>query len=139
MPRYQVPQFIDIEDKIIGPLTLRQFLYFLAAAAILFIFWTLLAFEYFVVIAIITVGLAGIFSFVKIHGRSFTYFISNFISFIFKSQKYIWKKEKTLTKETHEKDLPPKVTEQPIAKKDISESRLKKLAWKLDIKEDTHK
>ena len=25
--RFEVPQFIDIEDKIIGPLTWRQFIY----------------------------------------------------------------------------------------------------------------
>lgn len=141
MPKYQLPQFIDIEDKILGPLTLRQFLYFLGAGAILFIFWTLLKFEYFLVAAIIVLGLATMFAFIKINGRPFHYFISNFIKFIFKPQRYIWKREKTpsMPKDAPGENLPHIATKQSPVKKDVSEGGLKKLAWRLDIKEnDNH-
>jgi len=39
--QYQVPQFIEVEDRIIGPLTLKQFLYLAFAGAILFVLWFL--------------------------------------------------------------------------------------------------
>ena len=32
--RFQVPQFIDVEDKIFGPLTLKQFIYVAGGASI---------------------------------------------------------------------------------------------------------
>ena len=134
MPKYQLPQFIDIEDKILGPLTLRQFLYFLAAAAILFIFWTLLKFEYFIVAAVVVLGFATMFAFVKINGRPFNYFISDFIKFLFKPQKYIWKKEKFSP--TSEKKLPPAIIKQSPTQKDVSESKLKKLSWRLDTEDN---
>ena len=34
--QFQVPQFIDVENKIIGPLSLRQFLYLAGAGLISF-------------------------------------------------------------------------------------------------------
>ena len=40
--RYQVPQFIDVEDKIFGPLTLKQFLYVAGGSGFSFIIWSIL-------------------------------------------------------------------------------------------------
>ena len=39
--RFQVPQFIEVEDKIFGPLTLKQFLYTAGGAAVGFIIWSI--------------------------------------------------------------------------------------------------
>jgi hypothetical protein len=35
--RYQVPQFIDVEDKVIGPLTIKQFIYLAGGAGMCFV------------------------------------------------------------------------------------------------------
>jgi len=40
--QYQVPQFIEIEDKIFGPLTLKQFLYLAGGGGLCLLFFTLL-------------------------------------------------------------------------------------------------
>lgn len=139
MARYQVPQFIDIEDKILGPLTLRQFLYFMTAAAILFILWTLLKLNYFIIGATIIGGTAILFAFVKINGQPFSRLIVNLINFILRPQKYIWRREQLPA--MIENDTPPATPQKPKTqysriKKPVSESKLKKLAWELNKKED---
>ena len=133
MPRYQIPQFIDIEDKILGPLTIRQFFYFLAAAAIGFILWNFLTFQYFIIAMTIVGGLSVMFAFVKINGKPFNAFFYSLIGFIFSSQKYIWKKENFITapEEIHQE----KKQEKYITKT-MPEQQIKKLSSLLDIKEN---
>jgi hypothetical protein len=53
--KYQVPQFIEIEDKIFGPLTIKQFLYVAGGAALCFILWNFLPF-YISIFFIIPIG-----------------------------------------------------------------------------------
>ena len=133
MPQYQIPQFIDIEDKILGPLTIRQFFYFLAAAAIGFVLWNFLTFQYFIIAMVIIGGMSVMFAFVKINGKSFNAFVHNLVSFIFSSQKYIWEKEGPAAapkKAPREKKL------KKDAAKEMSEKELKNLASMLDVKEN---
>lgn len=133
MPQYQIPQFIDIEDKILGPLTIRQFFYFLAAAAIGFVLWNFLTFQYFLIAMVIIGGLSVMFAFVKINGKSFNAFVHNLVSFIFSSQRYLWKKEipVAVSQEKHQE----KKQKNDVAKI-MSENELKNLASSLDIKEN---
>jgi hypothetical protein len=42
MKQFHVPQFIEVEDKIFGPLTLKQFLYVIGGAGIVFIMYAFL-------------------------------------------------------------------------------------------------
>ena len=37
--RFQVPQFIDIEDKIFGPLTFKQFVYLAGGGGLAFLIY----------------------------------------------------------------------------------------------------
>ena len=39
--QYSVPQFVDVEDKIIGPLTLKQFLMLLGGGLVIFMYWSI--------------------------------------------------------------------------------------------------
>ena len=49
MNQFVVPQFIDVEDKIIGPITTRQFIIMLAAILMDFVAFKLLTFIFFLV------------------------------------------------------------------------------------------
>ena len=88
--QYQVPQFIDIEDRIIGPLTLKQFLYLAFAGALLFVFWFLFAFYIWVIVAIPIAGGAAAFAFLKINDRPFVYFFLAFVKYFTKPKLYIF-------------------------------------------------
>ena len=67
--QYQVPQFIDTEDKVVGPFSLRQFAYVGAAALVSAICYFFLQTWLFAIVALVLVGGSLALSFVKINGR----------------------------------------------------------------------
>lgn len=90
--KFVVPQFIDAEDKILGPITVRQFLICLGAAFLIFIEYKILTFAYFIVATILTGGLAAVFSFLKINGQPFHIFFVNFLETLFRPSLRTWQK-----------------------------------------------
>ena len=91
--RYLVPQYIDMEDKLVGPMTLIQFLYVLAGGVICY---GLLAS---VLTKIITIPLAIIFgsfflalAFFRYNDQSFPKMFLAFILFHIRPQQRVWKK-----------------------------------------------
>lgn len=93
--KFLVPQFIDNEDKILGPITVRQFLICLGATFIVFIEYRLLTLPYFIVAVIPTVGIAALFAFVKINGQPFHVFFINFLQTRTRPNLRVWHKELT--------------------------------------------
>lgn len=92
--KYIVPQFIDNEDKILGPITVRQFLIMLAAVAILFVSYKLApSMLVFGIIAVITCGIAGTFGFVKIQTQPFHLFFLNVLASQMRPGLRVWDKE----------------------------------------------
>lgn len=90
--KFRIPQFIDIEDKIIGPLTLKQFGYLVGAGGMAFIIWTIVPIHFLAVILIAPVsGLFIALAFVKYNNRSFGEFLENAFSYYTKSKVYTWK------------------------------------------------
>jgi hypothetical protein len=91
--QFQVPQFIDVEDKIIGPLTLKQFGYLAAAGGLsFFLFFTVSTWLWFILSAVI-VGVGVGFAFIKINGRPLVRIALSAFSFYWKPQTYVWQPE----------------------------------------------
>jgi hypothetical protein len=90
MQMFTVPQFIDVEDKIIGPVTTRQFIICLVAMGILVPAWKFLGLGMFIAVALLDIIVFGSFAFVKINGRPFHYFILNIIQTTKKPRLRIW-------------------------------------------------
>lgn len=90
--KFIVPQFIDNEDKILGPITVRQFLILLAAALVLFAEFSILALPYFILTGLLTVGIAGVFAFVKINGQPFHLFFLNAVQTKLRPKLRVWNK-----------------------------------------------
>jgi hypothetical protein len=91
--QYQVPQFIDIEDKIVGPLTLKQFLYLAVGGAIIMATFFLLNFGFAIIIGAIVGTLSFALAFIKVEGMPLPRYIGSMIGFAFKPQEYEWRKE----------------------------------------------
>lgn len=91
--QFQVPQFIETESKIVGPLTLRQFIFVAIGTGLsilaLYIFNFFIAFILIALIAASTVALA----FVKINGRSFPSILKSAFGYYWNPRFYIWRKE----------------------------------------------
>lgn len=98
MARIKIPQGVTKEDKLIGPLTLKQFLYLLGGASIVFIAYQYYARQYlyfveFLFISLIFAMLTVALAFVRINGRSFSTFLGSLFRFIFVSKQRSWDKE----------------------------------------------
>ncbi|MDP2735257.1 MAG: PrgI family protein [bacterium] len=136
--RFQVPQFIEHEPKVIGPFTFRQFVYLGVPAAVAFFLYFLAPFFVFVIASIFLAAFGFMFAFIKIGGRELPTILLNFFNFTVGPKRYLWKKGETPL------DMMPKTRAQPqvlapegTPKREIQlvqKSRLKDLAVKVETK-----
>ena len=122
---FAVPQFIDVENKIFGPITTRQFLLLMMAGMIDFIFYKLFYFNTFVVLASIVTSIFCIIAFLRINGMPFHYFFLNLAQTLIKPSFRIWKKEEISILPTLEKT---EIKKEFITKPALSTSRLTNLS-----------
>lgn len=91
MQQFIIPQFIDVEDKIIGPITIRQFIIILVGFLIIAIFYKLFDFSLFITFGLLTLAITGVFAFLKINGRPFHYFVLNLFQTFKRSRLRTWR------------------------------------------------
>jgi len=135
--QFTVPQFIEHEAKIIGPLTFKQFVFIGAAGAVCFVLYFSIGqanFFLFLVLSIFIFGLGAALALLKIGGQDLPTILRNFLRFSLGSKIYIWKKKGTpitvfkkveIKKEVKEKELPLRIAEK---------SQLKKIRTEIEIK-----
>jgi len=95
MDQFVVPQFIDVEDKIIGPVTTRQFVILLTATLIIFIAYKLADTALFIFLLCVIGGFALVLAFVKINGQPFHYFLLNIFQTLRRPSIRIWDRRYT--------------------------------------------
>ena len=91
--QFEVPQFIEIEDKIFGPLTFKQFAYLAGGAGLSFIFYTLIPFPFSVLFVIPIAVLSLALAFYKVHGKPFVAVLESAIRFTLSNRLYVWKRK----------------------------------------------
>lgn len=91
--KFVVPQFIDNEDKILGPITVRQFLICLFTVLPIFILYKVLPFMYFVPSALLLGGFAGVFAFMKVNGQPFHVFALNALQTAMRPGLRVWNRQ----------------------------------------------
>jgi len=130
MQQFTVPQFIDVEDKILGPITTRQFVIILSGSLILFII-----FKFFSLLYLLTVG--GfvfinmiLFAFFKVAGRPFHFFVLNFIQTLMKPSLRIWQ---NLSRSVVQHEvMEHKIETKRVKKRQYNSSRLAELSLIVD-------
>ncbi|HTK60231.1 MAG TPA: PrgI family protein [Candidatus Baltobacteraceae bacterium] len=95
MSQFVVPQFIDVEDKILGPITTRQFAILMITALVMFIIYKILYIWYAVAVDVVLLGSALVVAFVRINGQPFHYFLLNFIQTFRRPNVRVWNKDLT--------------------------------------------
>jgi hypothetical protein len=96
MPQqFVVPQFIDSEPKLLGPVTPRQFLILFVAVLLSALMKVLLPFWAFILVTVILAGMSLTLAFVKINGQSFHYFLLNMVQTWRKPKIRVWNKNLT--------------------------------------------
>ena len=92
--RFEVPQFIEIEDKIIGPLTWKQFVYLAGGVGSLLILYYLIdSFVLFVFFGLPLGAISAMLAFQRVNNRPFSIFLESSINYFTKSKLYLWKKD----------------------------------------------
>lgn len=139
--RFQVPQFIEVEDKIFGPLTIKQFVYLGGGAGLAFVFWRLLPGFLAIIIDLPIIGFALALAFYKVNNKPFIYVVEAAFKYFFTNKLYIWHKSDTAPIITSPEALADKEAMEyaKIMVPKISDSKLKDLTWSLDIKESMYK
>ncbi len=129
--RFSVPQFIEVEDKLVGPLTLKQSVYVVGSVGITAGIFIKFGLFFAVILGGPILFLAFLLAFVKIHGRPFINVLYAAVYYVIKNKLYIWKK--TQNKKTKQDNLQKtaNTTSRPVSV-GISQSKLKQLAWSLD-------
>ncbi len=137
--RFQVPQFIEVEDKIFGPLTLKQFIYLAGGGGLSFAIYRLLGSLFLSLIPIILIlGFSAALAFYKINNKPFIYTVEAAFKYFFSSKLYIWKKEENYkpAKIDMEKEAVRRTGQfASMNVPKISDSKLKDMTWSLDVKD----
>src|SRR6266568_1683305 len=124
-----VPQYIDVEDKVAGPLTMKQLGWLIALGIILLILWNMVPFPGSIVIgfpiAIIFIALA----FFKPYGQPMGSFVMYGFMYFFKPKVYVWKRA-----QQNIINIPQKAqtTQQVVQEKHLTQDSLRDLAQLLD-------
>ena len=144
--QYQVPQFIEVEDKIFGPLTLKQFIYLAGGAGLCFIIYEFINILIAVPLILIVAAFSAAMAFYKVNNKPFINVVESAFKYFFTTKLYIWKKEdrrpdpgkKLTADEAAAQAVKDGKNYAGIMVPKISESKLKDLAWSLDIKESLY-
>lgn len=132
MAQYKVPQKIDLEDKIVGPLTLIQFFQLAVGGLVLYLFLQLFDTELFLAAGIpVTIATLAI-AFVRINDQPLTHFIAAGWKYWKTPKEQVWGKKAelegaqvTITEKTKPEEI-------KTATKQVSQSELEKLSAILD-------
>lgn len=92
--RFTIPQFIEHEPKIVGPLTFKQFIFLGGAGAICFVLYFLIPRPLFILASTVIGGISLAFAFIKINNMSFVTFVGSFLRYSLSPKMYLWKKGK---------------------------------------------
>ena len=130
---YQVPQFIEVEDKIFGPFTLKQFVYVAGGVGLCAILLLYLPLIVGIILAIPVAAFTAALAFYRINNKPFVDILEAGFNYYIGNRLYLWKKEKP------QAQVAPSV-EAPVAAPDpqklgLTQGKLKDLAWSLDIQD----
>lgn len=93
MEQITIPQFIDAEDRILGPITARQFVILLVAAGFIYVVYKTSDLTLFIIMAIIIGGSAATLAFYRVNGQPFHFFLLNIVRTAMRPSLRVWHKE----------------------------------------------
>jgi PrgI family protein len=134
--QFQVPQFVDVEDKIFGPLTAKQFLMFVMAFLTMGGMWySPLPKQVTIILSVPIIIFTLLLAFYKVNGRTFVWYLYAIVHFVFTGKKFLWDRRGETPRIRVGSS---QVTEQMslkrtgVARTPITESRIQGLARILD-------
>ena len=91
--KFQVPQFIETETKIVGPLTWKQFIWVALGVGLLLILFRFLTGPLLIFVSIIVIAVFDALAFLRIEKMTLIEYLIKALSFALGPKKYLLKKE----------------------------------------------
>lgn len=134
---YQVPQFIEVENKIVGPLTLKQFIYLAGAGGLCVVFFVYLPFIFALLLALPVAALAAALAFYKVNGKPFIEILEAGFNYYTGAKLFLWKREEPKAGELGAAAEAAAAAETalrvPRGTPKLTRGKLSELAWSLDV------
>lgn len=129
---FNVPQFIDVEDKIAGPLTAKQLLWMIGMTGVLLVIFFALDGAVMIIAAVPVVLLFVALAFYRPNGQPLAAYFGNAFLFLFRPKVMMWDRPVAgmLRKPTAKRS---EAQEQPHAKA-VSTEDIRRLAEMIDRK-----
>ncbi|XOB42761.1 MAG: PrgI family mobile element protein [Candidatus Nealsonbacteria bacterium] len=130
--RFTVPQFIEHEAKIVGPLTFKQFIYVGIAGAICFMIYFSAPFSIFIIACVFIGGASIALAFLKVGGRPLPSVVISFLKFKLSPKMYLWKKKEgtiSVLRKAEKKEI-----EEETPLKIVRKSHLKNIQTEIETK-----
>jgi hypothetical protein len=135
---YQVPQFIEVEDKLIGPLTFKQFVYIAGGAGLCVVFFVYLPLLLSLLFSGLIAALAAALAFYKVNGKSFVEMLEAGFTYYTGAKFFLWQHKVPTAKEQTSAAAAAAAAEEaarPIrGTPKLTSRKLSELAWSLDMK-----
>ena len=136
--QFKVPQFLDIEDKIFGPFTFSEFVYLAGGAGLCFVLFKTLGLLLGLIPILMVAGLSLALTFYKPNNKPLVDMLESGVKYIIQDKLYIWKKQKKEIIKVKERSKinqaeADKLKETHIRMHSLSGSKLRDLAWSLDM------
>jgi hypothetical protein len=133
--QFKVPQFLEIEDKIFGPFTFKQFVYLIGGAGLCFVLFKALGLLFGAIPILAVAGLSLALTFYRPNNKPFLDMIEAGFKYTTQGKLYIWKrrkiKESDKKKETVVTNEQKELLSQETPR--LGKSKLRDLAWSLDV------
>ena len=130
--QFKVPQFLDIEDKIFGPFTFKEFVYLAGGAGLCFVLYKALGLILGAIPILAVAGFAIALARYRPNNKPFINMIEAGFNYLMQNKLYIWKRRKNIIKNkelriTNEEDT----TSRNMVR--LGGNKLRDLAWSLDV------
>ena len=132
MQKFIVPQFIDVENKILGPITVRQFATVAVGGVLIFAAYKLADFSLFLVLTLIIIAVTAVIAFIKFNGLPFHIFLLNVVGTYKKPMLRVWMKEEIKPTKPKKEKKHKGEEKYFVPRKSISSAKLSELALIID-------
>lgn len=128
--QFQMPRFLDIEDKVIGPLTFKQFIYLAGGVGLAYVAYSYLGWTWGFVLIALFLGMGVGLAFWKPNNRPAIIMLQAFLKHYTNSRMYVWQRP---DKFERIKDKKEDTIEENEKTKRLDHNKIESLAWSLDI------
>lgn len=133
--QFQVPQFLDVEDKIFGPFTIKQFLYLAGGIGLAYLSYKFVPWIG-IPLGLGFVALGAALAFYKFNNKPFVFLIESAFNYIRSDRFYVWRSKERPTEKTVDlQNFRPTKHGTGLSFKTVT-NKLSDLAWSMDIKKE---